>query len=106
MKLQVLVVVLGCVLLAGCSDIPSLSPKVIEADGETFVACTGLVWVTSEIFGGAGTFKVTFTDAAGLSHTIRGLKKIEVSDLPPPVEIVSSDGVNYTAGDLCAAPTS
>ena len=105
MKLQMVVVVSGCVLLAGCSDIPSLSPKVIEADGGTFVACSGLVWVTSELFSGAGTFKITFTDAAGLGHTIRGLKKVEVRDLPPPVEIVSSDGVNYTGGDLCAAPT-
>ena len=78
-------VMLSCALLAGCDDIQQ-SPKLIDADGQTYVACSGLVWVNLEgggLFGGGGTFKVTFTDGAGLSHTLRGLKKIEVSDLPP-----------------------
>ena len=43
----------------------------------------------SGLFSGGGTFKVTFTDAGGLSHTLRGLKKVDVSD-PPTVQIANS----------------
>jgi hypothetical protein len=77
-------VILSCAVLAGCDDIQQ-SPKLIEADGQTYLACQGFVWVSREgggLFGGGGTFKVTFTDAAGLSHTLRGLKQVNVSDLP------------------------
>jgi hypothetical protein len=77
-------VILSCAFLASCDAI-QLSPKLIEADGQTYVACRGLVWVNFEgggLFSGGETFKVTFTDAPGLSHTLRGLKRVDVSGLP------------------------
>jgi hypothetical protein len=48
-------------------------PQMIEADGQTFVACgTDTVYVTNEgaWFGGDTTFRVKFTDANGLSHAV------------------------------------
>ena len=72
-----------CVLTAssGCATWKE-SQQVIEADGETFVACRDLVWIENEtsgglLGGGDLTFRVKFTDAAGLSHIIKGIKKLQ-----------------------------
>ncbi len=78
------VVISGALFAAGCDNV-SGSPRIIEADGQTYVACKGLVWVTSEgggLLGGSESFKVSFTDATGLAHTLRGLKKVQVSEVP------------------------
>jgi hypothetical protein len=71
----------------GCDNVQS-SPKRIDADGQSFLACHDFVWVGDEgggLLGGSQAYKVTFTDAAGLSRTLRGVKKLEVSDLPRTV---------------------
>jgi hypothetical protein len=60
-------------------------PQVIDADGQTFVACgTDSVYIANESswFGGEITFRVKFTDANGLSHVIKGIRKPHVSQLP------------------------
>jgi hypothetical protein len=59
-----------------------------------------MVWVDSEGGSGETAFKITFTDAAGLGHMLRGVKKLEVSDIPKFVDapmpynpsMVDSDG--------------
>jgi hypothetical protein len=77
----------------------------IVADGETYFACKDLVWVSSE----GGTFKVDFTDADGLNHVLRGIKKVYVSDIPkrvdapmpyplPDVNGEDSSGLSYKPG--------
>ena len=104
-------VVLCCASFVGCDELPQKSPKMIEADGQTYVACRDLVWVKLEgggFVGSGGTFKVTFTDVAGLGHTLRGLKKVEVSDLPKTVpapmplnpSFIDKDGNPYTEGSI------
>jgi hypothetical protein len=57
-------------------------PQLIEADGQTFVACgSDSVYISNE-GSGEPAFRVKFTDAAGLSHVIKGVKKLHVSQLP------------------------
>ena len=65
------VIISGALFAAGCDNV-SRSPRIIEADGETYVACKGLVWVSEGggLFGGSASYKVNFTDATGLAHTL------------------------------------
>ena len=104
------VIISGALLAAGCDDV-SNSPKIVEADGQTYIACRGLVWVTSEgggLLGGSEIFKVSFTDAAGITHTLRGLKKVTVSDVPTLVpapmplnpSLTTSDGKPVVEGNI------
>jgi hypothetical protein len=66
------------VLSFGCNDIKS-SPKAIDADGTIYLACTGLVRISGSLQQG---YEVSFTDASGLEHDVRGIRKLEISDLP------------------------
>jgi hypothetical protein len=80
--LLILVLVLSC-LTSSCDNIKQ-APQLIEADGQTYVACFGWVWISNEggLLGGVSTFTVSYSDADGLGHTIKGIKKLSVSDLP------------------------
>jgi hypothetical protein len=107
----VAIVAIGsCLFAAGCDNVTS-SPKMIEADGQTYIACKDLVWVSIEgggLLGGGETYKITFTDAAGLSHTLRGIKKVEMTDVPGMVPapmprnptMTSSDGKPVVEGNV------
>jgi hypothetical protein len=62
-----------------------MSPKEIQADGNTYFACQGIVWSGSEgggLLGSGSTFKISFTDINGVSNVIRGIKSLSVRDLP------------------------
>jgi hypothetical protein len=67
-------------VLSAC-DIPQQAPKMIDADGSVSFACDGWVWVSSE----SGTFKVSYPDQNRLDVTIRGVKKVSLTDLPTEV---------------------
>jgi len=106
---RIIVLSLVCAVMFMACDDMQISPKMIEADGQTYIACRGLVWVRSEgggLLGGSESFKVTFTDAAGLGHTIRGLKKVAVTDVPKTVpasmplhpSLTTSDGKPVVEG--------
>lgn len=69
---------------AGCSNV-SQSPKMIEGDGQNYMACSGLIWVTDDGFFSTSSFTLEYTDQSGLTRKIRGLKKVEVSDVPKMV---------------------
>jgi hypothetical protein len=69
--------------MCGCGDLPQSAPKMIDADGTTYFACEGMVWVSSE----SGTFKISFTDQNHLDVVLRGVKKVTVSDLPQTVAV-------------------
>jgi hypothetical protein len=73
-----LFVIVICVFATGCGDSMKEPPQMIEADGQTFIACgTDTVYVTNEgaWFGGETTFRVKFTDANGLSARYQGHPK-------------------------------
>lgn len=74
--------------LSGCDSV-RMAPQIIDADGQTYLACTGLVWAkdTSGLFSGDTVFKVSFTDSGNKSHTIWGIRKLSISE--PPAEEVA-----------------
>jgi len=61
-----------------------MAPQIINADGNSFLACSGLVWANeaSGIFSGDTVFKISFTDAGNMSHTIWGIRKLSISEPP------------------------
>jgi hypothetical protein len=87
----------------------------IVADGDTFVACNELVWITPEggglLSGGDTTYRLSFTDSNGLGHLIVGIKKLSVTDPPrftpapmpsaePTLFDHDSSGNSYVEGQL------
>lgn len=80
------VTIIATLIAIGCDRMES-APKLILADGQNYIACKDTVWVGSDSpIGGEATFKGSFTDAAGLYHVLRGIKKLEVSDIPKLVD--------------------
>jgi len=78
-----LLLLVSCVILSGCS-LPKDAPKIIVADQTTYVACRGEVWVfTDNSFAGGTTYDVQFTQADGTEMDIRGIKHLEINDVPP-----------------------
>ncbi len=71
-----------CLVLAGCR--PHTTPKLIEADGATYIACRDLVWVTgkSGLLSGETTYEVSFSDSEGTGHHLYGVKRLTMTDGP------------------------
>jgi hypothetical protein len=63
---------MSSMIAVACDEVQS-APKIIVADGQTYLACKDSVWVDSDGgFRGGTTFKISFTDAAGArSHDAR-----------------------------------
>jgi len=79
---KVWALVLAGILLVGCGDSVKEPPQMIEADSQTFVACgSDSVYISNE-GGGETTFRVKFTDAAGMSHVVKGIRKLHMTQLP------------------------
>jgi hypothetical protein len=73
----------------------------IDADGDTYLACTNLVWIGEDgggLLGGSTSFKVSFTDYNGLDHQIRGIKKLSVSDVPTTIAAPMPNPLPQTSG--------
>jgi hypothetical protein len=85
---SVIVLIIVISFLASCDSMKE-SPQVIEADGQTYVACHDYVWINNEggglLGGGDTTFRIKYTDSGGLSHVVKGIKKLSVSELPKTV---------------------
>jgi hypothetical protein len=76
------ILALAGLVFVGCGDSAKEPPQLIEADGQTFVACgTDPVYISNE---GSieTTFRVKFTDAGGFSHVIKGIRKLHVTQMP------------------------
>ena len=72
--------------LCGCG-VPHQTPKLIVADGSTYAACQNTLWVSSSsgLLGGDTSYEIKFTDADGIDHDIRGIKRLEMTDLPETI---------------------
>lgn len=102
---RVPLVVLVSLGFMACSSRFRSSPQIIVADGESYIACHDLIWMSDE-GGSETTFKVTFTDAEGLEHLLKGIKKLSMSDMPKliPAPMPSSLPDAKTGIDLSGKP--
>ena len=61
-------------------------PKRIEADGVTYVACQGALWLPNnqqpERDNQPQSYKVRFRDARGVDHELHIVRMLRISDLP------------------------
>jgi len=60
---------------AGCGSV-SMAPKDLDIDGKSYIACHGLITVSSE---GSGKQSVSFTGPDNTSEEIHGATRIEIS---------------------------
>ncbi len=83
-------VVVVAILAAACDGLPRPTPTIITADGSTWVSCTGRVRISSHIgwLDGDTTYTVSFIDVLQMTHEIRDIKHLEVSQVPSTVASV------------------
>ena len=69
--------------LIGSCRAPHAGPKLVEADGVTYAACGGALWVQNENPRNIEpvTFEVLFQDARGINHELKGVRTLKVTDL-------------------------
>ena len=103
--------------LCGCDGVRT-TPQIIDADGQIYLACSGLVWAkdTSGFFSSSPVFKVSFTDSGNKSHTIWGIKVLKISEpaneeiapfptnLPDPKLATDIYGKGYLNGSIYTWP--
>ena len=70
-------------LAAACSDVKKRAPRILIADGDSYVACRGDVLIKNDnpLLGNAASFQVQFTDAQGFDHVLKGVQKISLIEI-------------------------
>jgi hypothetical protein len=75
-------------LLCACRP-PKTGPKLIEADGITYTACGGALWVEDGKVNvrdiDSRSYEVLFTDGRGITHKLKRVRKLKVTDLPSDI---------------------
>ena len=72
-------------MLASCRP-RDTGPKLIEADGVSYTACGGAVSVLDDSNPKdpeTWSYEVWFTDARGVNHELRRVRKLRITSLPP-----------------------
>jgi hypothetical protein len=79
------VVFSAAALLCACSA-PKTGPKLIEADGITYTACGGALWVEDGELNvrdiDSRSYEILFVDAKGITHKLQRIRKLKITDLP------------------------
>jgi hypothetical protein len=61
-------------------------PKRVEADGATYVACQGVLWLPNERWAVGDTeawgYAVRYRDARGIDHELHRVRLLHITDLP------------------------
>jgi hypothetical protein len=60
-------------------------PKLIDADGNSYFACNGALWLLNEgnpKDPGERSYYVSFKDAQGVTHELKRVRMLKVTDLP------------------------
>ena len=80
--------VLAFVLLGfnGCGYYSA--PKLIEADGTSYVACSGVVRVSSDsgLFGSETTYSISFTNDAKIDTVVKGVRNVTITSIPTMIK--------------------
>ena len=83
MKLLLIAAALSAIQIASCRARRN-GPKLIEADGVTYIACGGALWVEDENPREIDprTFEVLFQDVQGINHELKRVRTLKITDLP------------------------
>ena len=100
LKLCLIAAVYGVVQVSSCHA-PRPGPKLIEADGVTYTACGGALWLRND-----GNLKdpstmnydVQFQDAQGLNHHLKMVRMLKVTDLPDDTPLCNSSPSSRVSG--------
>lgn len=79
----VLVAFYSALLLASCSR-HQPGPKLIEADGSTYMACGGATWLLDDgnpKDSNTWSYDVIYRDAGGKNHELKRVRMLRVTDL-------------------------
>jgi hypothetical protein len=71
-------------MLFVCFGKPQTGPKLIEADGVTYAACGGAMWLTdygNEKDPNTKSYDVVYIDAKGVRHELKRVRDLRVTDL-------------------------
>jgi hypothetical protein len=115
--LRVSTAIVMALYLSACDNI-QVAPKIIRADGVSYLSCKGLIWVdkTSGMFSSDTAFKIAFTDSGNMSRSIWGIKSLSISDpqayeiapfpnhIPDPKLEVDINGKPYVNGNIYTWP--
>jgi hypothetical protein len=75
----------GCDYIGSYLSTPS-APKIVSVDdtkdGPTFMACKGDIHILHRESG----YQIEFTDGDGLTHTLYGIKKFSLTDMPQQIK--------------------
>jgi hypothetical protein len=88
------------------------APRLIEADGASYVACSGIVRVSSDggLFGNDPTYSVSFKNDDNMDTVVRGVRNVTVTriptmaksgsqtNLPEPKTDTDGDGTPFVEG--------
>ena len=84
MRIVLAIPLCAAILLPACRA-PKPGPKLIEADGVTYTACEGALWLANENNPkdpGTWSWSVVFKDAQGVTHNLPRVRMLTVTDLP------------------------
>jgi hypothetical protein len=76
--------ILAVVPVCACGS-SNNGPKLIQADGVTYTACGGALWVPDETAPtsvDSKTYEVLFEDADGTKHQLQRVRNLRITDLP------------------------
>jgi hypothetical protein len=80
------VLLIGATLLRLRGTHRSGAPKRVEADGITYVACQGVLWLPNNQEPERGnqpqTYEVRFRDARGVDRVLHMVKMLRITDMP------------------------
>ncbi len=84
--LTLVTVMMLAVLLSSRGTQRAGGPKRIEADGTTYVACQGVLWLPNERWAVGDTeawgYAVRYRDPRGVDHELHRVRLLHITDLP------------------------
>jgi hypothetical protein len=98
---RILCIVAAICLLSSCNQIPEhwhSAPKLIDADGSSYVACTGMIRVYNPsrdvTSSSSPSYEIVFTDNYGQAQDLKNLKSYQVADVGHEVYYVMPSSAN------------
>jgi hypothetical protein len=105
------------IFLSGC-NLPAFAPKIITADGASYTACRGVIWISSSsgFFSNEQSFTISFEQVGGKSIWLYNVKALVLQDppshtiapfpinLPDPKTTADMDGKPFTSGSIYTWP--